>query len=325
MIDILLAAYNGAEYIGEQIESILDQELTVDMKLKDIRLIIRDDGSSDNTLELIRKYKEKQEASGGIQIILAEDNEPTGRPAANFQKLLAMSDADYVMFSDQDDIWNSRKVILTYAFMKKKEEELGDKDTPVLVHTDLRVINETGEKISDSFYEMQKLPEDDSLNHLLIQNTVTGCTMMLNKCAANMLKQAPASEMVLQHDQYAAIMTAATGHVYLLPMPLISYRQHGDNAVGAMEAGSSEDIKRRTASGKSKFRDDMELSYKQAEYILNRYRGAIAAAGGDERLAMMEDYAALSDVSPSVRRKVYKKYGIYKSGGVKKIVQKLWC
>ena len=105
MIDILLATYNGEKYIDKQIKSLLTQDR--EGMDTDIRILIRDDGSTDDTLNIIQKrlefYRERRDNLMEVKIL--DDRIPTGSPAANFLKLLSVSTADYVMFSDQDDMW----------------------------------------------------------------------------------------------------------------------------------------------------------------------------------------------------------------------------
>ena len=324
MIDILLATYNGEKYIDRQIKSLVTQDR--DNLDTDLRLIIRDDASSDNTIPIIKKRVEyyKNKRTNPMEVHIISDGKPSGSPAANFMKLLSLSNADYVMFSDQDDMWYRRKTEATYEFMKKQEEKYG-KNTPILVHTDLSLMNADGKKVAASFYEYQKLPREDRLSTLLIQNTVTGCTMMLNRKAAELLKRAPASEMILLHDHYAAVLVAATGHVELLDEALIRYRQHDGNVVGAHAAGSKEEYKNRFSLGRGKFLADMDLSYRQAGYIVKRYENEIREAKGEETLEMLREYSNLIMAGKMERIEFFQKYNVFKNGTIKKAVQMLWC
>ena len=324
MIDILLATYNGGKYIDRQIKSLLTQNReNLDTEL---RLIIRDDGSSDDTVDIIKKRLEyyKLKRDDNMEVRMITDGNPSGSPAANFMKLLQASNADYVMFSDQDDMWYRRKTEATYEFMKKQEQKYG-KDVPILVHTDLSLMNAEGRKIAESFYDYQKLPREDRLSTLLIQNTVTGCTMMMNKAAAKLLKQAPVSEMILIHDHYAAVLVAATGHVAFLDEALIRYRQHDGNVVGAHAAGSRAEYKNRFSLGRDKFLADMDLSYRQAGFIVKRYEDVIRKAKGEETVNMLKEYSDLILAGKMERVAFFQKYNVYKNGAVKKAVQMLWC
>ena len=124
-IDILLATYNGEKYIDKQIKSLVTQDR--DGLDAELRLIIRDDGSTDSTMDIIRKrleyYRTKRE--NPIEVHILDDNTPTGSPSGNFVKLLNVTNADYVMFSDQDDMWYRRKVKTTFECMKKLEKKYG--------------------------------------------------------------------------------------------------------------------------------------------------------------------------------------------------------
>ncbi|MBR3041555.1 MAG: glycosyltransferase family 2 protein [Eubacterium sp.] len=324
MVDILLATYNGEKYIDRQIKSLVTQDR--DSMDTDIRILIRDDGSTDKTLDIINKRLEYYRAKrpNPMEVVISQDRKPTGSPAANFMKLLSLSDAEYVMFSDQDDMWYRRKTAVTYNYMKRCEEKYG-KETPILVHSDLSLMNAEGKKIADSFYDYQKLPKDDRLSTLLIQNTVTGCTMMLNKAAADLLRQAPAEEMLLMHDHYAAILIAATGKVKLIDEALIRYRQHSQNIVGAHAAGSRAEYKERFDLGRGKFLQDMDLSYRQAGYILKRYEKYIREAKGEDTVTMLREYSELIMADKLQRMEFFQKYGVYKNGLVKKAVQMIWC
>ena len=324
MIDILLATYNGEKFVDKQIKSLVTQDR--DNMDQELRLIIRDDGSSDDTLKIINKrleyYREKRDCPMDVHII--DDGIRTGSPSGNFLKLLSVSEADYIMFSDQDDMWYRRKTETTYKRMKEMEEKYG-KDKPILVHTDLALMDEEGRKIANSFYDYQKLPKEDKLNHLLIQNTVTGCTVMMNKAAADLMKQAPQSEMILMYDHYAAVLVAATGYVSLIDEPLIRYRQHTGNAVGAHEAGSAAEYKARFGKGRNRFLKDMDLSYRQAGYIVKRYEEQIREARGEKAVQMMKEYSNLLMADKLQKIEFFKKYGVYKNGSIKKAVQMIWC
>ena len=336
-IDILLATYNGGEFIDKQIKSLVTQDRD-DLDI-DLRLIIRDDGSTDNTLDIIKKrleyYRAKRENPMEVRIL--DDSTPTGSPSGNFMKLLNVTNADYVMFSDQDDMWYRRKVKTTFECMKRLEAKYGE-TTPLMVHTDLSLMDESGKKIAQSFYEYQKLPIQkpsksgsgssfslDSLNRLLIQNTVTGCTVMMNKAAADLLRKAPVSEMVLMFDHYAAILVAATGHIAFVDEPLIRYRQHGGNMVGAHAADSKEEYKRRLDFGREKFLKDMDLSYRQVGYIVKRYEDEIRKAKGEETVELLKEYSNLIMAGKLERLQFFQKHDVYKNGALKKLVQMIWC
>lgn len=169
-IDILLAAYNGEKYIAEQIDSILNQTY------KDIRILIRDDGSADNTPKIIEEYAEKY--PGIIEVV--NDDAVCGHPAKNFLRLMKYAKADYVMFSDQDDYWLPYKVQITHDYMKKTEQENPGK--PVLVFCGLNVADESL-KGTGKFMSLDADEPVYSTKSFLMGNSITGSTEMMNRTA----------------------------------------------------------------------------------------------------------------------------------------------
>lgn len=221
MVDVLMATYNGEDYIEEQIESILNQSYT---KWK---LYIRDDGSTDNTLEIIEKFSAKYPK----KIFLVKDDKKGLGAKGNFKELMRYSSNDYCMFSDQDDIWLKDKIEKSFEKIKSLEELYGI-DTPILVHTDLRVVDENKKIINNSFWKYQNLnPNNIQLRKLLVENIVTGCTMIINKPLLNLSKNIPKESVM--HDAWIALVASAKGKVYSLDEQTILYRQHSKNEVGA--------------------------------------------------------------------------------------------
>jgi glycosyltransferase involved in cell wall biosynthesis len=229
MVDILMATYNGEKYLKDQIDSILNQTYT------DWKLYIRDDGSNDNTLNIINEYIEKYRS----KIILIKDDKSGLGAKLNFGELLKYSTSEYCMFSDQDDIWLEDKIKLTLEEMKRVE---ANNNLPILVHTDLKVVDNNINIISDSFFKYQNIsPKHNKLNNLLVLNTVTGCTIMMNKQLVELCREVP-KECIL-HDWWIALVASGLGIVSTLYKPTILYRQHGDNCAGAIEYKNGISIK----------------------------------------------------------------------------------
>ncbi|MBR4195984.1 MAG: glycosyltransferase family 2 protein [Synergistaceae bacterium] len=217
-IDILMASYNGERYIAEQIDSILAQTFT------DWRLLIRDDGSGDNTPAIIEAYAEKY--PGKIQVI--HDNATCRSATRNFFELLRHAEADYVMFCDQDDYWLPYKIQITYDYMRKAESE--NSGRPVMVFTGLQVVDAELRSM-DQLMSLNFSENTYTFRELLPCNCAAGCTQMLNRqCYAGM---GGFHEGIRYHDWWTSLYAAAFGVVVRVPMALILYRQHGDNAVSA--------------------------------------------------------------------------------------------
>ena len=226
MIDILLACFNGEKYITEQIDSILNQSY------QNWNLIIRDDGSKDRTLEIVKEYIDMYPS----KIHLIESTVPSGSAKMNFFQLMQVSTQSYVMFCDQDDIWFSDKVQITLEKMIQTEYEYPD--LPILVHSDLEVVDEKGRKIADSLYHYQSIDVSyfNRIERMLVQNTVTGCTMMINRSMLNLVASMPSQ--AIMHDWWIALFAISHGHIEYINEPTIYYRQHERNEVGAKNTKS---------------------------------------------------------------------------------------
>ena len=223
-VAILMATYNGEKYIAEQIESILNQTY------KDWFLFISDDGSKDATLDIIQTYLDNY----NDRIRLIGKNGHKGAKN-NFNYLLQqVQEYAYYMFADQDDIWVDEKIEIQLREMLNLEKKNG-KDKPLLVFSDMKVVDESLGIISDSFFEYSNLnwKEENLLIKYLIHNYTAGCCMLCNhnmiECAGNI------PECATMHDYWIALVAAGIGTIKYIDLPLNLYRQHGGNAIGARQ------------------------------------------------------------------------------------------
>ncbi len=243
-IDILLAAYNGEKYIAEQIDSILGQTF------KDFRLIIRDDDSTDRTPEIIEEYAKKY--PGIIEVV--HDDAVCRYHAKNFFQLLKHAEADYVMFCDQDDYWLKWKIDVTLDYMKKTEKENPGKG--VLVFTGLHVADNELNSM-DKFMACELEKYRYSFSELLdVVNCVTGCTVMINRRIYTRLGEY--SDSIKNHDYWVALYASACGVVCHVPMALMLYRQHKNNAIGYIEHSRAYKLRLRIKRIKNFLKDPAE-------------------------------------------------------------------
>lgn len=214
-INILMATYNGEAFLAEQIKSIQAQTV------EDWQLLIRDDGSSDKTREIISDFVQQDKR---IQFINAHETTNYG-VIKSFYTLLKYETADYYCFSDQDDVWlpNKLEIVLTEATQHNR-------DIPLLVYTDLKVVDRNLDIISDSMIRSQSHHANTSLRQELTENTVTGGTMLINHALAESWNQ---TEGILMHDWYLALLAAALGKLIYIDVPTELYRQHDSNVLGA--------------------------------------------------------------------------------------------
>jgi glycosyltransferase involved in cell wall biosynthesis len=227
-IDIILSTYNGGKFLREQLDSILAQTFT------DWRLLIRDDGSLDDTEEIVRDYARRHP----LRILHVESAGENLGACQSFGRLLHCTDAAYVMLCDQDDIWFPDKIERTLEKMRRMEEENGP-GSPCLVFSDVTVVDETLRVISPSGWRCQKSDPvtGTRLGRLVLMNPGNGCTMMINR---ELLKvAAPIPREALMHDYWLALAAVAFGRTGFLREPTLYYRQHGGNELGSKRWGSA--------------------------------------------------------------------------------------
>lgn len=311
MVDILMAVYNGEKYLKAQLESIEKQTY------KQWHLIIRDDASSDRSVEIAEAFSKKFEPG---KVVVLKNETASGCSKNNFMRLIHDSDAEYIMFSDQDDIWLENKAELTLKAMKRAEKTYGT-EVPVLVHSDLCVVDEQLNVLSESFFDYQKLPKQTSLAQLMLQNSVTGCTVMINRRLREYLKMADCTEEIVMHDYFAALIAAVFGKIIFIKRPLILYRQHGNNVVGASKVSSFAYIKQRALAGKKQFRQRMEDTMVQTAYFNRVYDSLLVH---NPYKCLLLGYAALVKANKKERIKFYVRNRALKYGIIRKIMQIIW-
>lgn len=221
-IDIVLATYNGEKYLKEQLESIRNQTY------KQFSLIVRDDGSQDKTF-FILKEELKNFTKEPTLIMRKEGNKGI---IHNFEELIKLSTAEYTMLADQDDVWLPEKV--EKAYVKIREiERMHSKQVPILVFTDLKVVDAALNVISDSFWRFQRLDPSIVANwrNLAVQNVVTGCTVIMNRSARNVCIPFPKADLL--HDHWISACVSKNGIIESLDCTHILYRQHTSNAEAA--------------------------------------------------------------------------------------------
>lgn len=225
MVTILLATYNSAPYLREQIESILKQSF------QDWKLVVRDDLSKDNTVEILEEYTHQYPN----KITLLENRGESKRAYLNFVELLKNVESDYYMFCDHDDVWLPDKIELSMNRMKKVEKP----GVPVIVHTDMKVVDRNLRTINESFWRYSRLlPDHVTFKELALCSSVNGCTMLFNQKARDVAL--PHVSHATMHDMLVAQSTAANGGIITaVKVPTVLYRQHIDNVVGAHERNKS--------------------------------------------------------------------------------------
>lgn len=224
MIDILLPTYNGSKYLPPLLDSILNQTYN------DVRFIVRDDGSKDSTLEVIKGYKNRYPE----RFTLVEDRLGNQGSSGSNDVLIKYVTSDYFMFCDQDDIWEPNKIEVCMKEMNRLESQYSDK--PILVCSDACCFDENDSITAPSFFESQKFCDvTDNYHKMLALNVVQGATALMNKKVLDVIKYIPKD---LFHDWWVGVIVCYYGKVSYIHQPLLRYRQHSSNVVGALDVGS---------------------------------------------------------------------------------------
>ncbi|WP_353182882.1 glycosyltransferase [Parapedobacter lycopersici] len=204
-VEILMATYNGAAYIEEQIRSLQAQTFP------HWRLLIHDDGSTDTTTDIVAGFSKQDD-----RIRMLSDNVNGVGAAHNFLHLLAHTDADIVMLCDQDDSWLPDKIeIMLSALMTM--------DGPALVYSNAYYLN-NGRVIKRQVTRLHPTMLD---NFLFLNSGIQGCSMMMNRALINILGRPPAT--VVMHDHLITLGALCFGQLRYIDKVLMLYRQHGDN------------------------------------------------------------------------------------------------
>ena len=229
---ILLSTYNGEEFLGEQLDSILNQSV------EDSVIVVRDDGSSDGTAQILAQYL--ADFPGRFCLLPPDDQNLGARDS--FASLMGFVlehkqqlqlERAYMMFADQDDIWAADKIAREFELLLQLEKN-GASKRPALVHSNLEVIDRHGQRIAESFIDYQGLKlERGNLVNLALSNLVTGCTAVINEELAQ--KALPIPDNAIMHDWWLAVTAAAFGVREFIDAPLVRYRQHEANTIGAQE------------------------------------------------------------------------------------------
>lgn len=287
-VNILMSTYNGQQFLAEQIRSIQEQSYS------DWTLFIRDDGSSDNTKEILKDFEHQDSR---IHLIDSDKSDNLG-VIKSFHKLVNHDRADYYFFSDQDDVWLPNKLELS---LKEAQNYLAD--LPLMVYMDLKVVNQDLEIMTESMVKSQSHHANTELVQELTENTVTGGVAMINHALAEMWQE---TDDILMHDWYLALLASAFGNLVFIDQPGELYRQHSDNVLGA-----------RTLSKRFKkwirphilfavYWDLIKNSQKQASHLLQMPLS-------QSNRELIEAFVTIMDKSMLERFRILRKYGLRKN------------
>jgi glycosyltransferase involved in cell wall biosynthesis len=216
-----MATYNGEKFLEEQLDSILNQSF------QDFELIICDDASSDSTVDIIHSYIKKFP-----NISLFQNIKPLG-VIQNFKKAIRLAQTPYIALSDQDDIWHHEKLEILLQEMKILEES--HKHIPLLVHSDLALIDENNQLFAKSFFDFKdyKFKENKDLSQMLGRCGVMGNTILMNRVLKE--KALIFWDYGEIHDYTLALINELYGKRKTIYKPLVNYRIHDNNTSNSIE------------------------------------------------------------------------------------------
>ena len=305
-ISVLLSTFNGEKYLNQQLDSIISQTFEI------FNIIARDDCSQDKTLEILNSYN--------ITIIDSTENlGAKGSFGALLEYAVQNNLGEYFMFCDQDDIWERDKIEKTFAKMRDAEKSFPD--IPILVNTDLKVVDEQLKVLDNSMYHYQRInPKLNSLNRLIMQNTITGCTMMINKTLAQISLQIP--DKAAMHDWWIALVASKFGKIECIQDSTILYRQHTGNNVGAKRFSYVNLIKNILKKRFSIFfnsdlpKQYLSINIDQARAFLSIYKEKL----GKTDIQLLEDLSTIDSKSFWQKRKILLRHKLLKQGLIHNIV-----
>jgi glycosyltransferase involved in cell wall biosynthesis len=300
-VAIVMTTYNGEKYVGDQIESILDSNY------QDFELFIYDDGSKDSTMSILQSYSSQYPTK-----IHAYQNVVNLGVTLNFLQALSRTTTDYVMFCDQDDVWRTNKIAVTLKRMRHMEAQIG-KESPLTVFTDAIVVDSELKVLNNSFFCSGHLnPKKTDLPHILMENKLIGCTVMVNAALRKVLQSHTMPQEARYHDWWIALIATTFGKIGYVNEGTLLYRQHGGNVVG--DTGFLAYVRNRITSLANQ-KEALRALMNQAEEFLHIYADLLP----EENKDIIQRFANLNQMSFFQKRWIILCNGYLKTGIIRNI------
>jgi glycosyltransferase involved in cell wall biosynthesis len=300
-----MATYNGEKFIRKQLDSVLNQTCS------NLKIYIRDDGSTDQTAAIISEYAQKYPE----KIFFIKDNLGNLGVTKNFNELLKHSTAPYISFCDQDDIWLPEKIEKSVARLKEAEKtvanpHLGEQGGwKGFVYSDLKIIDEHDIQTHKSFWKLAKLdPKYFTFSRLLLQNIPHGCTIVMNKAMKDMMFPIP--EGAILHDHWLSLLAVNFGEAIPMPEPLVLIRNHGGN-VTQRRSNLSTRLKRfyKNFSTKDEYIKHLHIRIKQGKVLHQKYYHQLSK----ENQYTLDQFLRLETTSGLERKMIYIKNKFFRT------------
>ena len=225
MVSVALCTYNGEKYIEEQLNSIISQTVPVD------EIVICDDRSTDDTIKIVKQIKSTAPSSLEIRAYVNESNLGVTK---NFEKALSLCNGDIIFLSDQDDVWDRKKV--------EKTCNVFEEENCLLTFTDAFLVDAKGSSLNQNLWELTKpiLKDNYSSIDFVGSRYITGATVAIKR---DLLAYTIPFPECWIHDAWLAINASVYGDIVYIDEKLISYRQHDNNEIGAKKRTIIDQIK----------------------------------------------------------------------------------
>lgn len=259
-VQVLLSSYNGERYLDEQLLSLQRQ------KNVDVCVLVRDDGSTDGTIDILNKWKDRMD----LQFYSGKNL----KPARSFMDLISHAGVyDYYAFCDQDDVWDEDKLAVAVRALEKSQK-------PALYMSATRIVDENLHELG-----VHKVNTYHTLENAMIKNEATGCTEVFNYQLLKIMQRYQ-PQFIKMHDSWITRVTYAIGGDVLIDeTPHISYRQHGDNVLGYKEPK----VKKFLGQLKTAFGDHIRIRQNIAWELLRGY-GDLLTPHARQLIGAFSDY-----------------------------------
>lgn len=222
-ISVAMCTYNGALFLAQQLESMLIQTTQPD------ELIVCDDGSTDQTLEILNSFAK----TAPFKVSVFKNNQQPLGSTKNFEKAISLCSGEIIVLSDQDDVWMSNKI----STLKRAID-----DGAGLVFSDATLVSANLEPLGYSLFDSlnlnkaeKKLIKSSQLAHVLLRhNIITGATLAFSRRHLELIMPFPKNWV---HDAWLGFLVACVDNAQIIDSPLIKYRQHSNNQIGALKVG----------------------------------------------------------------------------------------
>lgn len=232
-VSVALATYQGERFIREQLHSIINQTRPV------AEIVVCDDGSTDATVDIVKEVAAS--VQGNLRVKVAATDR-VGGVTPNFERALAACSGDVIALSDQDDVWHPDRIETALA-------ALGRTDEAALAFSDARLVDSRGDALGATLHaslhlrrsESRAFAQGDAFKVLIRRNVVTGAATLVTRALVERASPFPEGWV---HDEWLAIIAAASGRTVLIPDQLIDYRLHASNQIGVEDPSMAGGVRR---------------------------------------------------------------------------------